>query len=370
MKRFKGLLVFVLVLASAFLLNNTKSFAEVVQYTDNVIPTMTSNTSPSGVATASDSYSDSYSTCDPWKAFDKNFYNYHDGKYYNWAVSSKTGWLAYEFPSSHTITKYAIHTYSDSFVTDGFPKDWTFEAWNGTSWIVLDTRSNITDWTNGVKKEFVFDNKVSYKKYRINITDNVSGTTNKWAVNIIIGELEMMETASAPTNFEATGGNANVTLSWSTVPDVSGYIIKRSTTQGGPYDKSITVSTGSAITYTDFEVANGTKYYYVISAIVSGKESPDSNEASATPTEKPTPPDHTGNTATLILTMTNGGIKEYNLPITDLDNFLTWYDNRSDGNGKTYYTFMKTSNIAPYLSVKEYISFDKISSFEIKEYNQ
>ncbi|HAF57518.1 MAG TPA: hypothetical protein DCK88_06310, partial [Lactococcus lactis] len=58
MKRFKGLLVFILLLVSIVLLNNTKCLAEEIQYTDNVIPAMTSNTSPSGVASATSVYTE------------------------------------------------------------------------------------------------------------------------------------------------------------------------------------------------------------------------------------------------------------------------------------------------------------------------
>jgi hypothetical protein len=41
----------------------------------------------------------------------------------------------------------------------------------------------------------------------------------------------------------------------------------------------------------------------------------------------------------------------------------------SGGTGKAYYTFTKKNNIKPFLSRKEYIAFDKIQSFEVKDYN-
>jgi hypothetical protein len=36
-----------------------------------------------------------------------------------------------------------------------------------------------------------------------------------------------------------------------------------------------------------------------------------------------TNPDYLGNYATLVITMTSGGIKEYSLPIVNIDNFIT-----------------------------------------------
>ncbi|WFR55335.1 hypothetical protein QA584_17190 [Anaerocolumna sp. AGMB13025] len=368
MKRLKGLLIFVLVFISTIMFSNTKSFAEVIQYTDNVIPAMTSNTLPSGKASASSIYSSNGTTYPAYLAFD------HDSSTVSsaWASALNTpyGWLEYDFPEYKCIAKYSLVSRNPVSSIKELPKNWTFEAYNEelSKWIVLDTQSNITNWALGETKEFTFQNTTLYKKYRINITANGDGTHP-----VIIGEIQMMETVSAPINLTASVNNSAVNLSWDSVTNSQYYNIKRSTTPGGPYDKIIPYEptvTGSSITFVDNDVTPGTTYYFVVSAIISGIESPDSNEVSATPTGENTPPDHTGNTATLLLTMTNGDDKVYNVSLAELDAFLYWYDIRSNGEGRAYYTFTKTTNIAPYLSVKEYVTFDKISSFEVKEYNQ
>ncbi len=370
MKRLKGLLIFVLLFISIFFVDNTQSLAASVQYTDNVIPAMTNDTSPSGEASASSYYPAEgiYSAYRAYQAFD------HDNSNWNAWVSANTtyGWLAYEFSEEKCITKYTItprnNDTSSPAVLQQLPRNWTFEAWNEqlNQWVILDTKTNITNWVYA-KKEFTFTNNALYKKYRINIS------LNNGFKHVSIGELEMMETISAPTNLIATSGNGNVNLTWGGVANAQSYVIKRSLISGGSPDVTIPytpVASGSAITFTDTDVTPGTTYYYVVSSIISGTESPNSNEVSATPTEESTSPGHIGNTATLILTMTNGDGKVYNLSLTDLDIFLTWYDGKSSGTGKSYYVFTKTESVAPYVSVKEYISFDKISSFEVKEYNQ
>ena len=170
----------------------------------------------------------------------------------------------------------------------------------------------------------------------------------------------------APTNLIATGGNAKVDLSWDPVEGAASYIVKRSLTTGGPYE---IITTTSAITYTDSNVTNGTTYYYVVSAEVNGIESDPSNEASATPTA-PKDPEPSGNNAILEITMVTGEIKEYGLTAAELQSFLTWYDGRSNGTDKAYYMIPKKNNIKPFLSRKDYIAFDKISSFEVKEYTE
>ena len=285
MKRFNKLLCFMLVFVTVMVAFCAVSFAADSQYTENLIPKMSSNTSPSGIASASDFYIDSNSSAEPWKAFDKDIKHIQFGPYNTWSSSKTNGWLAYEFSSPQIISKYAIQTsiYNGSIAS--FPKTWTFEAWDDTNWIILDTRSNVTSWSNGTKKEFTFTNTVPYVKYRINITSNVSGTVNG-AVNLLIGELEMMgpviSIPHAPINLIATGGNSKVDLSWGAVEGATSYNIKRSETPGGPY-QTIATTTSGAITYTDEDLVNGNTYYYVVSAVNAGGESPNSNEASATP---------------------------------------------------------------------------------------
>ncbi|BCN32088.1 LamG domain-containing protein [Anaeromicropila herbilytica] len=78
----------------------------------------------------------------------------------------------------------------------------------------------------------------------------------------------------------------------------------------------------------------------------------------------------TGNKAILEVVMTNNTIKEYDLTADELNNFITWYDNRSDGIGKSYYRMIKRSNVKPFNSRYEYLQFDKIYSFEVKDYNE
>jgi hypothetical protein len=85
----------------------------------------------------------------------------------------------------------------------------------------------------------------------------------------------------APTALLATGGNAQVSLSWSASAAATGYHVKRSGTTGGPYTQ---VGAPAVASYTDATVTNGTAYFYVVSAVNAAGESPNSSEVSATPT--------------------------------------------------------------------------------------
>jgi hypothetical protein len=85
----------------------------------------------------------------------------------------------------------------------------------------------------------------------------------------------------APAGLTAIGGTGQVALNWAPVPSVTGYNVKRSLSNGGPYTNVI--NGVAATNYTDTGVAGGTTYYYVVSAISAVcNESTNSAQASAT----------------------------------------------------------------------------------------
>ncbi|HSS97904.1 MAG TPA: glycoside hydrolase family 44 protein, partial [Terriglobales bacterium] len=85
----------------------------------------------------------------------------------------------------------------------------------------------------------------------------------------------------APTGLTATPGNEKVSLSWTGSKGAGWYRVKRSHTSGGPYRH---IASTKHTTFTDAWLANGTTYYYVVSAANWGeKHSDNSAQASATP---------------------------------------------------------------------------------------
>lgn len=152
---------------------------------------MTSNTAPSGTASASSEYSTTYSA---WKAMDRL-----DGSYWRSTSAGKLNcWLQYTFPSAKTITKYTI---TGSTVTTYSPKAWVFQGYNGATWDTLDNRSGITSWTSNEKKEYTFTNATAYTQYRIYITEQNGGTYTGLA------EIEMMESVPQVTNVNVASIN-------------------------------------------------------------------------------------------------------------------------------------------------------------------
>jgi len=87
---------------------------------------------------------------------------------------------------------------------------------------------------------------------------------------------------AAPTDVNAVGGNSQVAVSWDIVSGATTYNIFRSTTSSGPYTLIAGNIGGVNLGYVDYSVANGTMYYYVVSANGNGASSK-SAEVKATP---------------------------------------------------------------------------------------
>ncbi len=85
----------------------------------------------------------------------------------------------------------------------------------------------------------------------------------------------------APISLSAFPGNAQVVLSWTAVPGVTGYYLYSGTNSGD--ETNLVAANYSGTSYTNTGLINGTTYYYVVASTNSTGQSPDSPEASATP---------------------------------------------------------------------------------------
>ncbi|QHW35647.1 discoidin domain-containing protein (plasmid) [Paenibacillus rhizovicinus] len=145
------------------------------------IPTMTSNTSPSGVALASSEWSADYGA---WRALDGARYS-SNSRYWSAASGLTTGWICYKFTSAKYIRAYSITTLEAQEGITRAPKDWTFEASDdGLEWTVLDTQKGVS-WAYGEAKFFSLANNTPYQYYRLNITSNNGGTElniDNWSI--------------------------------------------------------------------------------------------------------------------------------------------------------------------------------------------
>lgn len=96
-------------------------------------------------------------------------------------------WVQLELTEPRAVDIYSITSGNDAPSRDA--KDWTLEGSNdGTTWDVLDTRTNQTWDARNQTKDFLIDNEQPYKFYRLLITANNGSSLiqiSEWRLMVI-----------------------------------------------------------------------------------------------------------------------------------------------------------------------------------------
>jgi uncharacterized protein YjdB len=140
----------------------------------DLVPTMTSNNTPSGVASSSSSFDSNH---DAWLAFDK--LNFRASPIINYfLLNASTGSLSYEFSTPKVVNSYKLVAI-DCTVWQRSPTAWSVDGWTGSSWVTLDSHSGVTwsssgayTYPNQEAKTYFITSPGAYIKYRLNITAN------------------------------------------------------------------------------------------------------------------------------------------------------------------------------------------------------
>lgn len=139
----------------------------------SAVPIMTDNTTPSGTASATTNDADAF------KAFDGDLNTAWQ------SADDQKGEIAFEFAAPHVVTGYTIYVPSDNATTQGgvsgsaaadhnalgfAPYTWTFEGFDGTDWIVLDSQIGFDAWTDFRSIYLPFKNETPIEKVKLVIT--------------------------------------------------------------------------------------------------------------------------------------------------------------------------------------------------------
>lgn len=153
----------------------------------NLIPAMTSDIVPSGIASASSNSTTAFQAFDG----DSDFSNTDSTGGWRSTTGGIPAWLQYKFPSAAVADHYSITVWKSSYST---PKDFKLQgSQDGSNWTDLDTRTGI-NWFSGETKAFQFTNTTAYIYYRLSISATIAHGSNPDVVVI----LEMTLSKSVP----------------------------------------------------------------------------------------------------------------------------------------------------------------------------
>ncbi|MBI5636445.1 MAG: fibronectin type III domain-containing protein [Nitrospinae bacterium] len=166
--------------------------------------------------------------------------------------------------------------------------------------------TTITGLTNGKNYSF--------------IVTAVNGTEGAASFEVSATPQASYTAGAIPANLGTAAGNGQVTISWTAVTGAASYNVYYST-KPGVTTSSLTKVTGIGTTSTTVTgLANGTKYYFIVTAVVGGAETVASSEVSTTPQATPAAsvPSNvavTGGDTQVTLTWTapTGGAASYNV---------------------------------------------------------
>jgi len=151
----------------------------------NLIPTMTSATTPSGIMSASDEYNSDYAA---WKAGDK----FNEGteltnmSWHTNVISFPGPWLQYQLSSSKIVNGYSIQ--ARDWASTNSPTHWILQgSADGILWDDLDEQTEQTFSQNEKKSYLNIGNSVIYLYYRLYF---VEGSNSSY---VDIGEWELFE---------------------------------------------------------------------------------------------------------------------------------------------------------------------------------
>ncbi|MCT4545173.1 MAG: hypothetical protein N4A63_16705 [Vallitalea sp.] len=173
-------------------------------------------------------------------------------------------------------------------------------------------------------------------------------------------EIEVVPGVQKPKNVIIQVEDNAINISWDPVASASVYKVKRSENIEGPY-----TVLGAGVTSTNYRDDSITKnkiYYYVISAVNTIGESPNTQPVSAIVK------DSKGKRYILLITLTNGMQKEYDIYTSIAMKFINWYTNRANEIGNPLFILFNDKKDEVFGNSKDYICFNTILYYQLNEY--
>ncbi|MGE5438056.1 MAG: discoidin domain-containing protein [Syntrophothermus sp.] len=166
-------------------------------YTNDLIYKMTSGSAPYGAITGSSQYNTTYP---PYKAVDDD-----NTTYWRTTTAGCTPcWITYQIPSTEVFRPVTKYTITANSATD-CPITWQFYgSLDGTTFVLLDSQTDVVAFTAGEKREYAIVNTTNYSYYRLYIIKNGGATTTA------VAEFELMATTADTSDVSIAGVSMQV----------------------------------------------------------------------------------------------------------------------------------------------------------------
>ena len=298
-------------------------------------------------ASASSEYTTQYSAD---KSIDQNKESY-------WNAGTYTGNIELKFPNPTEFNFVHITTNAEPVRTVSYI---IYGLQNG-EWIKISD-----EVTQSLKDTFTTSPPIKVKQgaYESIKIEGDGGSSWLAISEITLGNFELINLVGEPQDSSAI-------LNWNSIKEATDYKIMYGT-EPGNYTKSIFVNENEKDNYTVPDLINGSTYYFQVVAIFNGVETVLSNEAMVTlpgENEPSNPPAPSSDRAILVVVMTTGLEKEFDLSMREVNDFIDWYEAKQARNGRASYAINKhDNNKGPFKSRKDYILYDRVLTFEVNEY--
>jgi YD repeat-containing protein len=205
------------------------------------------------------------------------------GNFYSLALMSNG--IVYQWGDATTYCDWTPNSITNAIPVPGLSNIVQLSAgWN--SFVALDSLGRVWEWGDitldqSGYPQSAFPGTNAFAQPILN--PNITFAQQIWSGGESLFALAAL-TTDKPTELAATASNQAVQLNWLSFPNATAYNVYRSLTNGGPYTE---IGSSPTNGYLDTGLSNSTNYYYVVTAIALGAETPQSAQASATPYSPP-----------------------------------------------------------------------------------
>ncbi len=184
-------------------------------------------------------------------------------------TAGNPSWVAVKFTGGPLVVKgYSITSMDDlsgNPYQNAAPSKWNFQAYNGVTWINLDTQTGST-FTAGETRIFTIANTTAYSQYRLYITSTYSSTTT-----MAVAQVQLFQSVCITGIVFQDGGNRDKVYNSATDVPLSGITLSIVGETVGNVVATTTTNAAGVYTFTNAQVpASGN--FSVIVAPPAGKD--------------------------------------------------------------------------------------------------